>query len=390
VEPLNQLALVTHELGGALAPARNAIDLVRGGSAGEIGPDAAHLLRIAARGLERADRVLQNLRALVAPETYRSQITAVEIAALLARVEAEFAADAAARGITLTVEADASLVVPTDPLCLEQVLVNLTGNAVKFTPRGGQVVLRAAVTRPTVLAGRLSLLAGGFGVQPAFIGIEVHDNGAGLSEEARRRLFEPFYRAPEARAARVPGMGLGLTVARQLVGLLHGELRPLPATGAGTTFMVTLPADAATWELVRALDTAAGDLAMRLEAAPQVLLLLRRAAGFAPASPEACAAALRTALHDSSVAVHALGATTWLILASGSVRALLHAVPQALPLSAAGAATPPPTLVHARRVVRGSAADECLLQALVRCRHRLPSPGVRVKENIDAADLARR
>jgi hypothetical protein len=389
VEPLNELGLVTHELGSALAPARNAIDLVRSGTAGDIGPDAAHLLGIAARGLERADRVLQNLRALVAPETYRTQLAAVDVPALLGRIRDEFAAEAEARRVTLAVEAGAELSVPTDPMCLEQVLVNLAGNAVKFSARGGQVTLRVASARPAMLPGRLSLLAGGFGVQPAFLAIEVSDSGIGLSEEARRRWFEPFYRAPEARAHGVPGMGLGLTVARQLAGLLHGDLRPQTPSSAGTTFVVTLPADAATWELVHALDTALADLAGRPDSEPTALVVLRRRDGFGAASPAATATALCAALGEARTAVHALGTTTWLAVAPGPVRPLLRAC-AALVAGAPDAAAGAPTLVHAQRVRRGAAADETVLQGLVRCRHRLPAPPLPVKESPDAAHPARR
>lgn len=385
-EQRNELALVTHELGGALAPARNAVDLVRSGAAGDLGPEAERLLGIASRGLERADRVLQNLQALIAPETYRSQLTAVELQPLLQRIRAEFAAEATARGVAISVECAGTDCVPSDPLCLEQVLVNLVGNAVKFSVRGGTVSVRAAAMRPAVLPGRLSLLAGGFGVQPAFLGIDVRDSGLGLSEEARRRWSEPFYRAPEARARGVPGMGLGLTVARQLTALLHGDLRPLPADGEGTTFVLTLPADAGTWELVRALDTAVADLAGRLEIEPVALVVLRGSAGFVPGAAEASATALRSRLRDVRVAVHPLGRTTWLVVAPVAVRALLHACAAEL-RPAAGS---PPLLVHAQRVRRGASADECVLQGLVRCRHRLPAAFSHSKESIDAADPARR
>src|SRR2546428_83082 len=83
----SEWAMVAHEVGGALTPARNALDLVRGGTSGRLQPEQAHLLGIAARGLERAERVLQNLLALAAPDEYRAACCAdVAPADLLGRL----------------------------------------------------------------------------------------------------------------------------------------------------------------------------------------------------------------------------------------------------------------------------------------------------------------
>jgi signal transduction histidine kinase len=282
----NDLALVAHELGGALTPVRNALDLVRAGAAGPLGGDAERLLEIAARGLGRADRVLQNLRALAAPESFEPGRESVALGTLLADLRREFAAEAASRQVQIGVESIPDETVPTDRVCLEQILVNLLSNALKFTPRGGRIRLQVGSATRAVLPGRLALLGGGFGIQPRFARVEVHDSGIGLSEEARRRLFEPFWRAPEARALGTAGMGLGLTVARRLVELLHGDLRVLPAADdPGSRFVVTLPGDVATLNLVAALDAAHRELAPKLASAPQALALVRRDAGSRRSKP---------------------------------------------------------------------------------------------------------
>ncbi len=220
MERLTEWAMVAHELGGALSPSRNALDLVRSTTAGPLSPDQERLLHIASRGLGRAERILQNMLALAAPESYEARVEAVESSALLGRLCEEFAAEAAGRGVQLrhAVDSDAAAF-PADPLCLEQVLANLVSNAIKFTPEGGEVSLGAGPARAAVLPGRLALLGGGFGVAPRFVSLEVRDSGVGLSEETRRRLFEPFFRGPEAEKSGAPGMGLGLTVARRLTQL---------------------------------------------------------------------------------------------------------------------------------------------------------------------------
>jgi signal transduction histidine kinase len=100
---------------------------------------------------------------------------------------------------------------------LAQVVGNLLGNAVKFTPRGGGVSVRVAVR------GR-------------WAEVEISDTGPGLPAEVTAQLFQPFTRGPNARG----GLGVGLAVARWLVALHGGTMEPLD-TGEGAGFVVTLP-----------------------------------------------------------------------------------------------------------------------------------------------------
>ncbi|HEX4798293.1 MAG TPA: ATP-binding protein, partial [Burkholderiales bacterium] len=106
-----------------------------------------------------------------------------------------------------------------DAVRLRQVLINLLGNAVKFTERG-EVVLEARWN-----AGDLRL--------------KVHDTGIGVPAESLERVFEPFQRAPGTRAT---GTGLGLAVTRKLIELMGGSIRASSALNEGTTFEVRIPA----------------------------------------------------------------------------------------------------------------------------------------------------
>lgn len=107
-----------------------------------------------------------------------------------------------------------------DPTRLRQVLLNLTANAVKFTPDGGTVALRVVAddnTEPTL----------------HFV---VEDTGIGISEDKLEAIFEPFVQAEAATAESYGGTGLGLTIARQLVRKMGGELRCESEAGFGTKF----------------------------------------------------------------------------------------------------------------------------------------------------------
>ena len=114
-----------------------------------------------------------------------------------------------------------------DPLRLKQTLVNLVGNAIKFTQRG-EVVMRVALDRP----------AGG----AAALRFEVADTGIGMSAVELARLFRPFSQADATTTRRFGGSGLGLVISKKLVELLGGEISVSSTIGKGTTFVATVTA----------------------------------------------------------------------------------------------------------------------------------------------------
>lgn len=130
---------------------------------------------------------------------------------------------ATARGVDLRVEADADLgLIYSDHLRVKQVLLNLLTNAVKFTPDGGAVVLRA-VRRPTE------------------VDITVTDTGIGVPESDRERIFETFQQGGRG-SSREEGTGLGLTLSRRIVELLGGRMWLESEVGLGSTFGFSVPA----------------------------------------------------------------------------------------------------------------------------------------------------
>lgn len=125
----------------------------------------------------------------------------------------------------IEVDAGADLLVNGDPERLHQVIANLVANAVRHSPAGQPVVLTA---RSTVEG----------------VAIEVLDLGPGIPADEAQRVFERFYRSDSARAASDGGAGLGLAIARWIVDLHGGSIRPEPNHPSGCRMVVTLPAAA--------------------------------------------------------------------------------------------------------------------------------------------------
>jgi two-component system, sensor histidine kinase and response regulator len=119
-----------------------------------------------------------------------------------------------------------------DPERLRQVLLNLAGNAVKFTERG-QITVRAAPDEAGQAQGVLA--------EVASIRFEVTDTGIGISPDIQQRLFEPFMQADPSTTRRAGGSGLGLAICRELVTLMGGTLGVSSQPGLGSTFWCVIP-----------------------------------------------------------------------------------------------------------------------------------------------------
>ena len=128
----------------------------------------------------------------------------------------------------LSTSAEVGLAVRADATRFKQVLMNLLGNAIKFTPNGGRIELAARVD-----GGRVRM--------------EVSDNGPGIPPEEQRRIFEAFYRLRES-GKKTEGTGLGLAITQRLVELHGAELSLKSQVGQGSRFYFSLPAAASARE----------------------------------------------------------------------------------------------------------------------------------------------
>jgi two-component system cell cycle sensor histidine kinase PleC len=135
------------------------------------------------------------------------------------RLVGEFARS---KGLGVEIECQPDLTVPADDRALQQILVNLLQNAVKFTPEGGRISVRAR------LAGDC-------------VNIYVEDTGIGIPREALQKLGTPFEQVETEFNRTYKGSGLGLAIAKSLVELHGGGLRIRSQVGVGTIVLVHLP-----------------------------------------------------------------------------------------------------------------------------------------------------
>ncbi len=156
-----------------------------------------------------------------------------DVAALARQLVASFGSLAASREISLTLEAPPGPVpLVFDAGKLDEILTNLLANALRFTPVGGQVMLRVAEAPPSVAAPAGS------------VELTVRDTGPGIGPEHLPRLFDRFHQADGSVIGHDParaGTGIGLALVRELVGLHGGTVAVHSSLGQGTSFVVRLP-----------------------------------------------------------------------------------------------------------------------------------------------------
>jgi two-component system, sensor histidine kinase len=145
---------------------------------------------------------------------------------MMSSLETMFRPQASSKGLELTFEGSTPSVLNGDLARVRQILLNLVGNAIKFT-EAGNVTLRASFRARDHRSGRLVLT--------------VSDSGIGMAPGAQERIFQPFVQADSSTTRKFGGTGLGLAITRRLVDLLEGTIEVQSRLGVGTTFRIELP-----------------------------------------------------------------------------------------------------------------------------------------------------
>lgn len=133
-----------------------------------------------------------------------------------------------------------------DPERLRQVLINLTENAIKFTPSGGCVSIRACLTSMEAPAAQESTGMVLLGAKRTAVEFRVEDTGIGIAEVEREKVFDAFYQVDSSSTRQQGGTGLGLSIVRRLVQGHDGDIRIESNQPEGSVFVVTIPVRRAT------------------------------------------------------------------------------------------------------------------------------------------------
>jgi len=217
------LAMLGHELRNPLAPIRNAVELIRRDS--ERPQELTKIADIVDRQVIHLARLVDDL--LDASRISRGKMvlsrTTVELNRLLAdATESAWALDDQAHQLNVSLT-DSPIHIDADPVRLTQVVVNLLGNARKFTPADGKIDISVEVV-------------------PGHVEIAVEDTGQGIEEADLEHIFDMFYQGPAAMGRDKGGLGLGLTLVKKIVEMHDGTVTAQsPGVNLGTRFVVRLP-----------------------------------------------------------------------------------------------------------------------------------------------------
>ncbi len=223
------LAMVSHEMRTPLSGVMGMLELL---AASRLEEEQSGWIRLARQSADQLLAVIDDVLDVAKLEAGRVELETLDFAIdpLVDGVCAMLSARAQAAGIALTVTRDPALPawLRGDPTRLRQVLLNLVGNAVKFT-KGGRVTIGLGLARA---AGRPR------------VRIEVADTGIGIPDHALSRIFDRFTQADLSTTRRFGGTGLGLSICKQLVTLMGGEIGVSSALGRGSTFWFDFPLQA--------------------------------------------------------------------------------------------------------------------------------------------------
>ncbi|MEW6424407.1 MAG: ATP-binding protein [Bacillota bacterium] len=222
------VANVSHELRTPLTIIQGYAEAVQDGLARREGREDEYLQNILEE-VQRLRRLVDDLLDLGRMEAGRVKLKRepVNLALLARRVVDRFTPVAKEKGIVIScVTAEGLPPAAGDADRLEQVLINLVDNAVRYTPAGGEIGVKAEFS-----PGRV----------PRRLLVTVRDAGPGIPEDELPLIWERFYKADKARQREGAGSGLGLAIARQIIELHGGTIEVRSRPGEGTSFAFTLP-----------------------------------------------------------------------------------------------------------------------------------------------------
>lgn len=222
----NFVSMVSHELRTPLNSVHGFIDLLMQGHMGELTQEQKLYLGYAQEGVQQLMAIVEDILLLTRSDSGQFEMRQEEVNLLTLTKQALRGLQPQAQKAEVVLSYDIASPVPilyADPQRIMQVLNNLLTNAIKFTPPGGSVTLRARA------------------YDKRFALVSVQDTGYGIAPEDRPHVFERFYQANHHLQSKMGGYGLGLTIAKLIVEQHGGQINFDTTVNKGTTFYFTVP-----------------------------------------------------------------------------------------------------------------------------------------------------
>jgi signal transduction histidine kinase len=213
------LSTVSHELRTPLTSIKGSIALVQQGITGEVNEKQAKMLDIVMRNTDRLTRLINDILDI----NMEIRKNPLDLAQVLAESLKAFDTMAEKQKINLQIEIDGiDHFIYADQDRIEQVIVNIAGNAFKFTPEDGKITARLSD-------------------EGSKITVSISDTGPGIPKDEMEKVFEKFHQVDNSATRGVGGSGLGLAICKKLIEIHNGELWLESEVGKGSTFMFSLP-----------------------------------------------------------------------------------------------------------------------------------------------------
>ncbi len=221
------LARMSHELRTPLNAIGGYAEILTMGVHGPVTEAQREALGRITRGQRHLLRLINDILNLAKIEAGRVdyRIERLALASVVATTVQMVQPQMTAKGLRCDISVPSDVTASADREKLEQIVLNLLTNAVKFTPSGGRVTVDVSSREGA----------------PGVVFLRVEDTGIGIEESKLATLFEPFVQVREAQAPGAEGTGLGLAISRDLARGMRGDLRVRSKPGVGSTFTITLP-----------------------------------------------------------------------------------------------------------------------------------------------------
>lgn len=250
------ISMVSHELKNPLLAMKNVVSLLLSREPGPLTSDQAKFLNTSRRSIERLTHLLESILDVSRLSAGKLEIkqTWIDLREFLSDVISSFKTLFNVQRVKLKFTVGDEIdKIYVDASKLEQILINLLSNALKFTHESGRIDVSANLAGREALANDLRLLPWGDLPQPLFVDFSIKDTGIGMGGDTLAHLYTPYYRAGKQVSTR--GSHLGLNISKTLVEVQGGTLNVESKLGIGTEVSFCLPLDEKTGYMLQIMNS---------------------------------------------------------------------------------------------------------------------------------------